>query len=787
MKHRLAAILLCTVMGLSLCSCSPSPAEKGYLNGKPTEYSETIAYAAESWGGVEIIEAEAGHVLKNKTAQLAFGRQSNGLKALTSLQTGENLLQNTVETTLVTQDGKAGTLTGGTETIYRGNYGVNYSREDAAVKLPGNLADATVLKEFSLTGEGAQKAFSALKNEVSSQGTDTGLKVVSQGSVRAQFGARYLGIRLEEHDHYYLSITVRTENITGLKCYFATEETSLTEDTLLGTLNLSQENSDEFVTLTAEIQNPFWRGTLQTLLFRLPEGESGGVEISRIALLTLDDPEDEGVADTLWTVYSDRVYFSQTLQVKDVPYSACSTVISVPGAKCKDMVETEDFIALKMIDGSVLGFVRPASGATVRIQRDGDTVQVIFDWDLTGDIWTLALRMYVNYTEDLKDLEQTALEERTPLTAADFILEGAEFEAYDARGGIYRLTPTEKNPSVTVKGGNRTVYIYLPPAENTVWRICDKKGVRLPVFSGTTFPLCLGEKPLRVSLSPEPATETLSAPTFFSQSGLMELSRTATVLNGLCAQHTTVYASPDGAYTVTLTATRLKDGVGTIYDIQYTFHARKQVSDVGSAFPFFSFELGYGFDKYFYYNEENETVVLPAGSEEISYLGAMPFIGLSSEGQSAGWLVTKSQMTVGGNSSTAFLCLRYEEVSEDRPNCMYLSFDEGEIDFVRGDTLTAQVIRLDGEAVEEPALKDLRNRGNFQLIQTEHRSKGSFVTLGMEETVILRVEGFEEYQFPEIRANGEVFTPEYHVYVDKNGYYGFAFAVSAGTEIVIED
>ena len=207
-----------------------------------------------------------------------------------------------------------------------------------------------------------------------------------------------------------------------------------------------------------------------------------------------------------------------------------------------------------------------------------------------------------------------------------------------------------------------------------------------------------------------------------------------------------------------------------------------QVADKMLEYSDLSVEYAYGF----YLNGENQTVTAPAGSEQVAYLGSMPYLCLSTDGETAGWLITSGRMTAGGTPSTAHLCLRYREVSEDDPNKMYLSFDQGETDFVPGDTLTAQVIRVETETVTEDALKILRNGGSFQLIQKAERNSEPFTVLGMEDSVILQIEGFDRYTFPKILANGEEFTPEYHVYVDKNGYYGFAFAVPAGTEIEIK-
>lgn len=792
MKRIFTSLSFFLLLALSLSACAP--AGVAGLKGRTTEYSPTVAYANGAWGGVEITESAADHTLKNKTAQLSFGAEEEGLREMISLQTGETLLKNTVVTTLVAPDGTRGSVTGGAEAVYPGNYGVSHGRTGAAIRIPAKAEDASVLKEFNLTEAKGQTSFSALKNDVTANGGDGGLTVTSQGKNRSQFGARYLGVDLGTADHFYLSLTIKAQHISGLKCYFSTADVPLTEDTLLGTVSLAEAQKG-FITLTAEIENELWKGTLQTLLFRLPEGETGSVEISRIAILTANDPLDEGVADTLWTVYSDRIYFSQTLRFNETLYTQATTVFALNAAKCKEISETENAVGIKMIDGSVLGFVRPLSGGALRVERDETEVRILLDLDLSPTkstvssqepVATAALRIYLNYTEDFSELQAIALEERTPLTANDFILEGAEFERYDPKGGMYRITPTAERCSVTLKGCGRTVYLYADPMENSAWRLLDKKDHPLPIFAGATFPLCSGRNDLTVRLKSEPATKSVEIPSFFADSGLRERSRSATVLNGLCAQSTTVYDAPDASYSVTLTSTRLKDGTATIYDIRYDFLDRKTVADVLDRFPFFAFELTYGFEEYFYLNGENQTVTAPAGSEQVAYLGSMPYLCLSTDGETAGWLITSGRMTAGGTPSTAHLCLRYREVSEDDPNKMYLSFDQGETDFVPGDTLTAQVIRVETETVTEDALKILRNGGSFQLIQKAERNSEPFTVLGMEDSVILQIEGFDRYTFPKILANGEEFTPEYHVYVDKNGYYGFAFAVPAGTEIEIK-
>lgn len=786
MKRRLTALMLLIILCFSLCSCAGKEGSNSVLNGKKTEYSETIAYATLANGGVEISEEGGNHTLKNRTARLQFGADTAELKGLTSLQTGEVLLQNTLVTTLSTADGRQGRLSGGSETVQAGQYGIGHHRTDGVILLEKNPAQAEVLKEFDLTKGNGQEIFSTQNHEITASKSEDGLKITSEGGARAQFGGRYLGISLGEYDHYYLSITLRAEGISGLECFFSTETVPLAEDTSLGTLSLSSVSGSEFVTLTAKVENRHWKGALQTLLFRLPQGETGFAEISRIAVLGLNDEGIENVADTLWTVYSDRIYFSQTLRIDPTAYTSCATVISLPRAKCTEVTETEDFVALKIIDGSVLGFVRPLSGASLRVEETEDRIFVTFDWDLSKETLGLSFRMYLNYTDDLEELAQFAAEERTPLTAEDFQLQDLEFEGYDPKGGIYRLKQTGENPSVKIKQNDRSIFLYLAPQQGTCWVLCDEDGVRLPVFAGTTFPLCSAGKELTVKLISQPVPETLPIPEFFPRLGLIKLSEESTVLNGLCAQNTVVYASEDGAYTVTLTATRLNGGRSTIYDIQYDFHARKQVSDLLNAFPFFSFGLTYGFDEYFYCNSENATVSATAGQESVSYLGSMPYVGLSASTESAGWLVTKSAMTAGGESSTALLALRYAEVSQGEPNCLYLSFDGGETDFLQGDTLTAQVVRLDGASDYETALKDLRDGGSFRLIQREQGDAPITVT-GMEETVILQLEGFDDYHFPLLLADGKPFTPDYHVYVDEKGYYGFAFSVARGTEIRVED
>ncbi len=780
MNKRLTAALLCLTVTLSLAACSGKGG--GFLQGKQTEYSPTIAYGKQAWGGVEITETAGEHTLKNKTAQLEFGQGENGLRGLTSLQTGEVVLQNTVTSFFTAEDGTVSTLTGGEEAVFQGNYGVSHGKTGVALRHPGTPADATPLKEFDLTQSQGQKTFSALQNGVTLTKNDTGLSVSSGGGNRAQFGARYLGIDLGTTDRYYLSVTLKAQNISGLKCYFSTDTVTLTEDTLLGTLDISAAPWDEFITLTAEIDHPLWYGTLQTLLFRLPEGESGTLEIARIALSGGNDPLTEQAAEERWTVYSDRIYYAQNLTDPSLKFASVVTEFTLVKSKCLEISETEKGIAVKLIDGSVFGIV--PTGGRLRVEETGHTVKISAEWERETASLTLAL--YLNYTDTFDGFQAFAAEEKTPLTDRDFVLENATFDGYDPKGGMYRITPQGEEFSVTVNPNTRAVYLYVAPKEGQGWSIYDKDGNLLPLPVGTTFPVKAEEKKITVTLKATPAGESVEIPEFFAEAGLKQISRTSSVLNGLCAQNTSVYTAPDGSYSVTLTSTKLHGGKAELYDIAYTFHMRKSVSDLVETFPFFAFDLTYGFEEYFYLNGENETVTLPAGSEEVAYLGAMPYLGLKNDTEAAAWLIPQGQMTVSGEPSTALLCLKYQEVSEDRPNKLYLAFDGKEAEFIKGDTLTAQVIRLSGSHGEED-LKALREGGNFRVIQKEHRKVKSFTALGMEETVMVQIEGFDRYTFPEISVNGENYTPEYHVYVDDNGYYGFAFSVPNGAVVSIED
>jgi len=778
-KRRIGALLLCLSLACSLAACTGNaPSE---LNGRETEYSGTVAYAASALGGVDITESATGHSLTNKTARLEFGHEKEGLVGMTSLQTGETLLKNTFVTLPVSKDGRVAAVTAGTEQVEQGQYGIGHRRVDGALRLPAKPEEATALKIYDLTED--DDLFAALANDVTAEGGESGLTVTSGGKNRSQFGARYLDLDLEKHDRYYLSVTLKSQGISGLRCYFSTDSTPLTEETVLGTLMLS--DTEETVTLTAEIGNPLWNGILQTLLFRFPEGETGTLTLTRVAILTADDKVQQAVADTLWTVYSDRIYFSQVLNLDRAAFGSVSTEIRINGAQCHAVTETEHAVALRMIDGSLLGFVRPSEGATLRVEKTEAEVRLILDWDLSAETLMLVLPVYLNYTASDAELQTFAKNERIPLTADSFQLEGATFDRYDRRGGMYRLTRTAEEVSVTLKSNDRTVYVHLLAPENTAWKLCDRDSVRLPVFAGATFPLRCEGRDLTVRLKPEKAPEDTVFPSFFPESGLRLRSETSTVLNGLCAQQTAVFVASDGSYTVTLTATKLNGGRCTVYDIRYDFLGRKQVSDLLTAFPFFSFELTYGFESYSYLNGENETVTVPAGSTPTAYLGSMPFIRLEGDTESAGWIVTKSSFTAGGKTSTALQALHYEEVTEDSPNRLYLAFDGGEASFVRGDTLTAQVIRVDGTEGTD-RLAELRKNGNLQLIQTGHRSEGPFTALGMEDSVILQIEGFDDYRFPEMTANGEPFSPEYHVYVDDKGYYGFAFSVKTGSVIAME-
>ena len=149
MKSRLLALGLLCALTLSLCACA-SPEAGFVLNGKKTAYSDSIAYATQAWGGVNITETDGEHSLKNKTAQLNFGINTEGLESLISLQTGETILQNTVITTLIGPDGATATVTGGAETTARGNYGVSHSRQ-GSLRSPSPLSAAKSLREFDLT------------------------------------------------------------------------------------------------------------------------------------------------------------------------------------------------------------------------------------------------------------------------------------------------------------------------------------------------------------------------------------------------------------------------------------------------------------------------------------------------------------------------------------------------------------------------------------------------------------------------------------------------------------
>ena len=379
MKGRLTAAGLILALCLSLSACTGGTSSQALLRGRKTEYTETIAYANRAWGGVGMTESDGKHTLKNLTAQMEFTEDAAGLQSMISLQTGESILQNTAVTYLTKPDGTVGQIFGGTETTARGNYGVSHYRTDSDVRFRSGVDQAEVLKEYDLSKTEAQEAFSILKNDVTPEGTPEGLKITSPGKSRSQFGARYLGLDLGADQRFYLSVTLKATDVSGLKCYFSTDKAPLTEDTLLGTLDLSTAQGEAFVTLTAEIENELWTGALQTLLFRLPEGESGTVEISRIAVLTANDPVDEGIASALWTVYSDRIYFTQALTQGS--YQEATTVFSIHGGKCTDVIETEDSIGLKLIDGSVLGFVRPRNGGTLRVERTDSEVRVILTWD----------------------------------------------------------------------------------------------------------------------------------------------------------------------------------------------------------------------------------------------------------------------------------------------------------------------------------------------------------------------------------------------------------------------
>ncbi|MBQ5743168.1 MAG: hypothetical protein IIV79_03125 [Clostridia bacterium] len=782
MNRRLLALGLLFALTLSLCACA-SPETGFVLNGKKTAYSDSIAYATHAWGGVNITETDGEHSLKNQTAQLNFGRNTEGLESLISLQTGETILQNTVVTTLsdAVGSGAFATVTWGEETTVQGNYGVSHART-GSVCSPSSLSEAKPLKDFDLTAEDSQAVFSDLAYEVTAEKSENGLKITSLGKALSQFGARYLGLELGDSDHYYLSLTLRAENISGLECYFSTDTVPLTEETLLGTIDLSGVSGSEFVTLTAPIENNLWKGILQTLLFRLPKGEKGTVEVSRVTLLTLNDTVENDVFESLWTVYSDRIYFTQTLNQPEISFNFATTEIALPSAKCTDLQTQNGSVALTLIDGSVLGFVLFDQGK-IRTETTDGVTKIFFDWNLK-ETKALTLRVYLNYTDSLNEFKEIAKQERNPLSEHRFRLREAVFQGYDPKGGMYRIAPSADTFEISLKKTDRPIYLYLESETDAAWCVYDKKGNQLPIFAGTTFPLYAKEGTVTVKLARQSITESVEMPSFFAKEGLIEQSRSQSIFHGLCAQNTTRYAAPDGSYEVSLTATRLKDGTHTIYDVEYRFLDEKSVSDGLQTLPLFSFETEYGFEEYYYLNSENETVTSLAGSESVIYLGSTPYLGLLSEGSADGFLIADGQMTMSGAPSTAHLCLRYEEIREGEPNKMILSFDLNDGTFIRGDILTARIIQAHEGTSNEQALKTLRDQGNFRLIQTEDKNTEAITGLGMEESVIVCIEGFDRYQFPEITADGAPFTPtQYQVYVDKNGYYGFAFAVKNGTEL----
>lgn len=779
MKRRILPLLLVPALILPLCACSNGGTQGNPLSAAKTEYSETVAYANLACNGVSLSETQAGHVLKNSTASLTFSPDQSGLASLQSLQTEEILLQNTFRTLLTAEDGTVWQITGGEEHTEQGRYGISHRREGEDAEAPAKREDAEALKTYDLTEEA--KTFAALANQVTQTDTERGLHVVSPGKQRSQFGARDLGLDLGEHGRYDLSVTLRGEGISGISVFFATDTTPLTEETNLGTLSL--EDSEQFVTITAQIDHEAWNGLLETLLFRLPEGEEGWIEISQIALLAADGRRDEGVSDTLWTVYSDRIYFSQTLSPSEQRYTKAVTEVSLNRRTCLQVLESEDAIALKMIDGSLLGFVRPTGGAVAQVDSGNGTLTVRFTWDLEQDEPMLAFRVYLNYTASASELTTLAAQERDPLTESDFSLKGASLERYDPRGGIYRLTPTDREITVTVKPNGRTVYFFVPPAEGTVWILSDADGAPLPVFAGTTFPVCSQSESVTFRLLPENEPEPIEIPDFFPTEGLERIGEETSLLNGLCTQNTIRYRSVDGTYSVTLTATRLSQDGATIYDIRYDFLARKHVSDLRNAFPFFTFCLEYGFERYCYWSSDGELVQKNAGEEEYAQLGSMPFLTLSADTEAEGWLITKCAATSEGITSTALPILRYEEISEQGTNKLCLTFDAQKVNFVLGDTLVAQVLQLGTDDAE--TIKALRDSGNYRLIQTQQKSDAPFRVLGMEETTIVRIEGFADYKFPKLTLDGEEYAPSYHVYLDENGLYGFAFPAKTGAEIRI--
>ncbi|MDF2685755.1 MAG: hypothetical protein K0S55_936, partial [Clostridia bacterium] len=65
-------------------------------------------------------------------------------------------------------------------------------------------------------------------------------------------------------------------------------------------------------------------------------------------------------------------------------------------------------------------------------------------------------------------------------------------------------------------------------------------------------------------------------------------------------------------------------------------------------------------------------------------------------------------------------------------------------------------------------------------------NKADFSVSGGSGNCVVKVEGFMDYTYPAIKANGaEIAKDGYQVYVDSEGYYGFAFVVPANSSITI--
>lgn len=764
---RVAALFLASVQCLLLCSCRSSRSSD--------PYSETISYASRAQDRADLVCGDGNFLLKNRTAALLLPSDASDTLSLGSQQTGETLMKHTFSSYLTAPDCSSAPLTGISATGSREVYSASLS-QSLALRIPADPSAAQSAVSFSLTRERDRAALSALAYHISSEGTDSGLRFTSTASEYAQFGARDLSVVLPEADRWYLSLTLRVSGVQALECYFSTDSVPLTRSMLFAEVDLTSVGAEDFVTLTVPFSHRSWCGVLQTLLFRF-QGE-GTVELSELSVRALLDPVIEDCASRQWHFFGDRIYFSQQASLPEgLPYRDFVTEIRFDSNICVSVEETDSFAAVCLIDGTVFGAVRPAGGGVLSVERtsEGILFRLISPAEPGGEGFSL----YLEYTEDFSTLASCADRERSPLSAEDLSLSGAAFLGYDSRTGVYRIAPEGDSVSLSVPGGP----FYFALEGDSPWLFYDENEQLLPLASSSVFPSVFGNAPRRMILHRQAAVLEEDSLPFFGR-GFLETGHASTVLDGLCRQYVSSYLRSGTDCSVSVTATHLEGGSCTIYDLVYTFTRDSTVSDLSSFFPLFSFGLEYGFDRYFYLNGEDLPVSASAGEEDRIYLGSMPYLALLGDSEEQGWIISRSEMTVGGRSEAALLTLRYREADEEQQNRLELLYDRGETIFLRGDTLSLQLVCFNGS---DPSgtLPSLRSAGNFRQIQEADRSERIVRVSGLEDTVILRLGGFSDYTFPELYRDGERFFPEYRVIAESNGTYSFAFSLPNGSELKI--